>query len=221
VSAGRSRARLPDCSSSTTPCLSARMRSARDEEVRSRSRVPTTFEFSDTEITAAMAHRHAGRRRGRHAPGTVQDAMSEKWLTGRVIENRHWTDTLFSLRVEGAPLGFQPAIRAHRARHRWPACGARLFLRQSRRRMRCSSSMASSCRRGRSRRGSQRFRPVTPSSGGQSGGVPGPVRSARRADAVARFHRTGIAPSSRSAHRGAVEALQDIVVVHAVRHANE
>ena len=33
--------------------------------------------------------------------------MSEKWLTGRVIENRHWTDTLFSLRVEGAPLGFQ------------------------------------------------------------------------------------------------------------------
>jgi ferredoxin--NADP+ reductase len=33
--------------------------------------------------------------------------MSEKWLTGRVIENRHWTDTLFSLRVEGAPLNFQ------------------------------------------------------------------------------------------------------------------
>ena len=33
--------------------------------------------------------------------------MSEKWLTGRVIENRHWTETLFSLRVEGAPLGFQ------------------------------------------------------------------------------------------------------------------
>jgi len=33
--------------------------------------------------------------------------MSEKWLTGRVIQNRHWTDTLFSLRVEGAPLGFQ------------------------------------------------------------------------------------------------------------------
>ena len=28
--------------------------------------------------------------------------MSEKWLTGRVIENRHWTETLFSLRVEGA-----------------------------------------------------------------------------------------------------------------------
>ena len=33
--------------------------------------------------------------------------MSERWLTGRVVENRHWTDTLFSLRVEGAPLGFQ------------------------------------------------------------------------------------------------------------------
>jgi len=33
--------------------------------------------------------------------------MSEKWLTGRVVENRHWTDTLFSLRVEGAPLSFQ------------------------------------------------------------------------------------------------------------------
>ena len=28
--------------------------------------------------------------------------MSEKWLTGTVTENRHWTETLFSLRVEGA-----------------------------------------------------------------------------------------------------------------------
>jgi ferredoxin/flavodoxin---NADP+ reductase len=33
--------------------------------------------------------------------------MSEKWLAGRVIENRHWTDTLFSLRVDGPALGFQ------------------------------------------------------------------------------------------------------------------
>ncbi len=33
--------------------------------------------------------------------------MSGKWLTGRVIENRHWTDTLFSLRVEGVQLAFQ------------------------------------------------------------------------------------------------------------------
>ena len=33
--------------------------------------------------------------------------MSEKWLTTRVVENRHWTDTLFSLRVEGAALDFQ------------------------------------------------------------------------------------------------------------------
>src|ERR671935_2399958 len=33
--------------------------------------------------------------------------MSEKWLTGRVIENRHWTETLFSLRVEGAPLRYE------------------------------------------------------------------------------------------------------------------
>jgi ferredoxin--NADP+ reductase len=30
------------------------------------------------------------------------------WLNGRVIENRHWTDTLFSLRVEGA----RPSFRA-------------------------------------------------------------------------------------------------------------
>jgi ferredoxin--NADP+ reductase len=29
------------------------------------------------------------------------------WLTGRVVENRHWTENLFSLRVEGVPLGFQ------------------------------------------------------------------------------------------------------------------
>jgi ferredoxin--NADP+ reductase len=29
------------------------------------------------------------------------------WLEGRVLENRHWTDTLFSLRVEAPPLKFQ------------------------------------------------------------------------------------------------------------------
>ena len=33
--------------------------------------------------------------------------MSEKWLTGTVIENRHWTETLFSLRVEGARLRYE------------------------------------------------------------------------------------------------------------------
>lgn len=30
-----------------------------------------------------------------------------KWLAGRVLENRHWTDTLFSLRVEAPPLRFE------------------------------------------------------------------------------------------------------------------
>jgi len=29
------------------------------------------------------------------------------WLTTRVVENRHWTESLFSLRVEGARLHFQ------------------------------------------------------------------------------------------------------------------
>jgi ferredoxin--NADP+ reductase len=29
------------------------------------------------------------------------------WLEGKVVENRHWTDALFSLRVEGAPLSFE------------------------------------------------------------------------------------------------------------------
>ena len=29
------------------------------------------------------------------------------WLAGKVVENRHWTDALFSLRVEGAPIGFE------------------------------------------------------------------------------------------------------------------
>jgi ferredoxin/flavodoxin---NADP+ reductase len=33
--------------------------------------------------------------------------MSAKWLEGRVIENRHWTDALFSLRVEAPGLSFQ------------------------------------------------------------------------------------------------------------------
>jgi ferredoxin--NADP+ reductase len=30
-----------------------------------------------------------------------------KWLEGRVVENRHWTPTLYSLRVEGPALRFQ------------------------------------------------------------------------------------------------------------------
>ncbi|MEW5862206.1 MAG: ferredoxin--NADP reductase [Pseudomonadota bacterium] len=30
-----------------------------------------------------------------------------RWLEGRVIENRHWTETLFSLRVEGVALRFE------------------------------------------------------------------------------------------------------------------
>jgi len=29
------------------------------------------------------------------------------WLEGSVVENRHWTEALFSLRVEGAPLAFE------------------------------------------------------------------------------------------------------------------
>ncbi len=29
------------------------------------------------------------------------------WLSGKVVENRHWTEALFSLRVTGAPLSFQ------------------------------------------------------------------------------------------------------------------
>ena len=33
--------------------------------------------------------------------------MSEKWLQARVTENRHWTDALFSLRVEGPRLAFE------------------------------------------------------------------------------------------------------------------
>jgi ferredoxin--NADP+ reductase len=33
--------------------------------------------------------------------------MSETWLDAEVIENRHWTDTLFSLRVRTSPLKFE------------------------------------------------------------------------------------------------------------------
>ena len=33
--------------------------------------------------------------------------MSESWLSTKVVENRHWTDMLFSLRVEGAQVGFR------------------------------------------------------------------------------------------------------------------
>ena len=30
-----------------------------------------------------------------------------QWFESQVVENRHWTDALFSLRVEGAPLSFE------------------------------------------------------------------------------------------------------------------
>jgi ferredoxin--NADP+ reductase len=33
--------------------------------------------------------------------------MSETWLNGNVIENRHWTESLFSLRVEAPRLDFE------------------------------------------------------------------------------------------------------------------
>jgi ferredoxin--NADP+ reductase len=33
--------------------------------------------------------------------------MSSKWLEGKVLENRHWTEALFSLRVQGAPISFE------------------------------------------------------------------------------------------------------------------
>jgi ferredoxin--NADP+ reductase len=33
--------------------------------------------------------------------------MSDSWLEARVIENRHWTEALFSLRVEGPRLSFE------------------------------------------------------------------------------------------------------------------
>ncbi|HEX9432009.1 MAG TPA: FAD-binding oxidoreductase [Burkholderiales bacterium] len=33
--------------------------------------------------------------------------MSDKWLTGNVIENRQWTESLFSLRVEAPRLDFE------------------------------------------------------------------------------------------------------------------
>src|SRR2546430_13792754 len=33
--------------------------------------------------------------------------MSTQWLEAKVLENRHWTDALFSLRVEGPGLQFE------------------------------------------------------------------------------------------------------------------
>src|SRR5438477_505824 len=33
--------------------------------------------------------------------------MSTRWLEAKVLDNRHWTDTLFSLRVEGPGLQFE------------------------------------------------------------------------------------------------------------------
>src|SRR5437879_11400660 len=33
--------------------------------------------------------------------------MSTQWLEAKVLENRHWTDTLFSLRVAGPSLAFE------------------------------------------------------------------------------------------------------------------
>lgn len=32
---------------------------------------------------------------------------ASEWITGRVLENRHWTPHLFSLRIEAPPLAFE------------------------------------------------------------------------------------------------------------------
>src|SRR5215813_855585 len=58
-----------------------------------------------------------GRRGGVPSPfrrgssGAMSDAiglpLTEKWHESRVVENRHWTDTLWSLRVEAPPLAFE------------------------------------------------------------------------------------------------------------------
>ncbi len=37
----------------------------------------------------------------------MSESPGDRWLQASVVENRHWTETLFSLRVEGAPLEFQ------------------------------------------------------------------------------------------------------------------
>src|SRR5688500_19917004 len=42
-----------------------------------------------------------------HTGRNERALMSDKWLTARVIENRHWTEALFSLRVEAPPLAFE------------------------------------------------------------------------------------------------------------------
>jgi ferredoxin--NADP+ reductase len=34
--------------------------------------------------------------------------MSDQWLEGRVIDNRRWTEALFSLRIAGVALSFEP-----------------------------------------------------------------------------------------------------------------
>ena len=82
---------------------SSRVRLGRDDDGQLRIARTYTFEFSDT----GNNRRHGaivmlGGELAGPAARTVQDAMSDKWLQGRVIENRHWTDSAFSLRVGGA-----------------------------------------------------------------------------------------------------------------------
>ena len=86
----------------------ARIRLRRDGEGQLRIARTYTFEFSDT----GNNRRHGaivmlGGELQDLQLEPYRDAMSAKFHAGRVIENRHWTDTLFSLRVEGPRLKFE------------------------------------------------------------------------------------------------------------------
>ncbi len=140
-----------------------------------------------------------------------------------MIENRHWTEALFSLRVEGGTLSFRGrAVRAHRARHRRRARRAAVLHGQRARRP------GARVLRHRGARGAALAAPGAPGAGETLYVAPNPAGFlvlSELPDAETLWLMstgTGIAPFiSMLRTETPWQHFRNVVLVHAVRHARE
>src|SRR4051812_22124784 len=95
------------CSSSTIgwPSRGCALRATRRGS--SRSRAPIRSNSPTPATTGATARSSCSVPIYRTFGWSPILSSDEKWLEGRVLESRHWTEALFSLRVADAPLQFE------------------------------------------------------------------------------------------------------------------
>ena len=151
--------------------------------------------------------------------------MSEKWLTGKVVENRHWTEeAVFAARGRRAARLPGRPVRAHRARTSMVSAWRALFRSSTRRGIALLEFYGVIVPQGPlSPRLAQLERGRRALCGAESGRVPDPVRRCRTP------RRCGSSPPARASRRSSRScapkrpgsASRMWCVVHAVRYANE